>query len=164
MKIMVFLHGNIIMHGTAVGKSRKQRVEQVVEKSESIYEFESYVPIGNAVEKLKTWQKQGAEIMYFSCHRTQEGIDKKDRPVLKKYDFPEGQIVFQSTKQEYNEIIDKIRPDILIEDDCESIGGKSVMISTSLTPETLDRMTIITTKEFGGIDYLPDEISMLKNY
>ena len=31
MKIMVFLHGNIIMHRTATGKSRKQRAKQVVE-------------------------------------------------------------------------------------------------------------------------------------
>ena len=51
------------------------------------------------------------------------------------------------------------KPDILIEDDCESIGGKDEMISPKLDPEL--GIKVITTREFGGIDHLPDDAGEL---
>jgi hypothetical protein len=49
-------------------------------------------------------------------------------------------------------------PDIFIEDDCESIGGKKEMTSTYLAEELKNKIKLITVKEFNGIDYLPDNI------
>ena len=55
MKIMVFLHGATIMQQTGLGVSRAERVQQVHDRDRSVYDFASYVPIGGAVEKLRTW-------------------------------------------------------------------------------------------------------------
>jgi len=50
-------------------------------------------------------------------------------------------------------------PDIIIEDDCESIGGKYEMTYTHIKPELKKRIKSIVVEEFGGIDHLPDNIS-----
>jgi len=52
MKIMVFLHGTVIMHRNAAGRSREERVRQVLDGDESLYDFASYFPVDNAVAKL----------------------------------------------------------------------------------------------------------------
>ena len=63
MKILIFLHGTLIMHKSAEDKTREGRVKQVENGDLSVHDYASYVPVGNAVEKLKSWQSQGAEIM-----------------------------------------------------------------------------------------------------
>ncbi len=52
----------------------------------SVSDFANYVPVGNAVEKLKKWQSQGVEILYLSSHENKEDIEK-DKLVLTKYGF-----------------------------------------------------------------------------
>src|SRR5579864_5247557 len=66
MKILVFLHGTTIMHRGALGQSREERVRQVIAGEESVRDYEAYVPVGNAVEKLHRWRNQGAEIIFLS--------------------------------------------------------------------------------------------------
>ncbi|MFH1191885.1 MAG: hypothetical protein V1655_00215 [bacterium] len=53
-------------------------------------------------------------------------------------------------------------PNILIGDDCESIGGAGEMTITNLKPEIKKKIKSVVVKEFGGIDYLPDDIYELK--
>jgi len=160
MKILIFLHGTTIMHRSAVGHSREEIVKQVAERDESVHDYASYVPVGNAVGKLKTWQKQGAEILYLSSHETIEDVEK-DKFVLKKYGFPDGQVFFRQNGEQYKNVAEKIIPDILIEDDCESIGGKDEMTITHVKPELKKKIKSIVVKEFSGIDHLPDKISAL---
>ena len=76
MKILIFLHGTLIMHKSAESKSREERVKQVVGGDPSVHDYTSYIPVGNAVEKLKSWQSQGAEILYLSSHETAEEVEK----------------------------------------------------------------------------------------
>ena len=52
-------------------------------------------------------------------------------------------------------------PDILIEDDCESIGGKVEMTYTHIKPEVKRSIKSIPVKEFGGIDHLSDDLKQL---
>src|SRR3989344_7038428 len=94
MKILVFLHGTLIMHKSAEGKLREEIVRQVESKDPSVFDYASCIPVDNAVEKLKSWQNQGAEILYLSSHETAEDVEK-DKFVLEKYDFPKGQIFFR---------------------------------------------------------------------
>jgi hypothetical protein len=94
MKILVFLHGTLIMHKSAEGKSREERVQQVKNKDSSVLDYASYIPVGNVIEKLKSWKSQGAEILYLSSHETAEDVEK-DKFVLEKYDFPKGQIFYR---------------------------------------------------------------------
>src|SRR3989344_6810286 len=157
MKILVFLHGTLIMHKNAEGKSRKERVRQVKNKESSVLDYVSYIPVGSVVEKLKSWQSQGAEILYLSSHETAEYVEK-DKSVLEKYDFPKGQIFYRQNGESYKDIAEKIIPTVLIEDDCESIGGETEMTITFVKPEIKQRIKSIIIKEFNGIDHLPDNV------
>lgn len=155
MKILIFLHGTLIMHKSAEGKSREERVRQVENKDLSVLDYASYVPIGSAVEKLKAWLSQGDEILYLSSHKTSEDIEK-DKLVLGKYDFPKGQVLYRQNGESYKDITERIIPDVLIEDDCESIGGEKEMTITFVKPEIKQKIKSIVVKEFAGIDNLPD--------
>ena len=159
-RILVFLHGTSIMHRNGLGLSREEVIQQIVDDVDgSITDFASYIPIGNVVKKLTTWQNQGAEILYLSSHISLENV-KKDEIVLKKYDFPKGPIFYRKEKS-WNLPIEEAKPDILIEDDCESIGGEYQMTYPNLTLELKSKIISIVIKEFSGIDYLPDDINEL---
>lgn len=160
MKIMVFLHGTVLMHRNGMGRTREERVRQVLEGDESLYEFAAYVPVGEAVRKLQTWRGQGAEIVYLSSHRSYEDVEK-DQGVLRKHGFPEGLVYFRQGAEEYRDVAERALPDVLIEDDCESIGGAMEMTAPHLKPEIRTRVKSIVVKEFGGIDHLPDDILAL---
>lgn len=148
------------MHKSAERKSREERVQQVRNKDSSVLDYTSYIPVSNATEKLKSWEKQGAEILYLSSHETPDDVEK-DKSVLEKYDFPKGQIFYRQNGESYKDIAERIIPDILIEDDCESIGGEKEMTITFVKPEIKKKIKSIVVKEFSGIDNLPDKIDDL---
>ena len=160
MKILIFLHGTLIMHKSAEGKTREERVKQVMDGDSSVHDYASYIPVGNAVEKLKSWQSQGAEILYLSSHENAEDVEK-DKIVMVKYNFPKRPGFFRQAGESYKDIAEKIIPDILIEDDCESIGGEKEMTITFVKPEIKQRIKSIFVKEFSGIDNLTDKIAEL---
>ena len=148
------------MHKTAIGHSREKIVKQVKDEQESVHDYGSYVPIGNAVKKLQNWKNDGAEILYLTSRKKLDEV-KQIQNVLKKFNFPDGQLLFRQKNEEYKDIAEKIIPDVLIEDDCESIGGIDEMTITHVKPEVKKKITSILIKEFGGIDHLPDKISAL---
>lgn len=160
MKILVFLQGTLIMHKSAEGKTREERVRQVINNDPSVHDYASYIPVGNAVRKLKSWQSQGAEILYLGSHETAEDVEK-DKSVLRKYDFPKGQIFYRQNGESYKDIAENIIPDVLIEDDCESIGGEKEMTITFVKPEIKQKIKSIVVKEFSGIDSLPENLNDL---
>jgi hypothetical protein len=163
MKILVFLHGTTIMHKNARSLPRQEIVKQVMESEESLHDYASYIPVGNAAKKLQEWKGQGAEIYYLSSHKNAEDIEK-DKFVLKKYAFPDGQIFYRRNSEEYKDVVERIRPlpDVIVEDDCESIGGEIEMVHPNLKSELKNKIKSIVVKEFGGIDSLPDRISELR--
>jgi len=163
VKIMIFLHGTAIMHKNALERTREERVKQVLDSDKSLYDFATYVPVGNVARKLQIWKKQGAEIVYLSSHKKDEDVEK-DKIVLRYYGFPDGQVFFRHRGERYNEIAERFLPDILIEDDCESIGGEKNMTYPHVKPELKVRIKSVVVKEFGGIDHLPDDISALRKY
>ena len=157
VRIMVFLHGTVIMHRSAEGRTRRERVDQVRDgKEASLADFESYVPVENAVAKLCAWQAQGAEILYLSSHRYEVDV-AKDKAILAKHGFPPGPVYFRMKDRSYSSIIEEVVPDVFIEDDCESIGGREEMTSPFIRAEIAARITIVVVPEFGGIDSLPND-------
>jgi len=111
MKVLVFTEGTVLMHASAKGVSRQDRVKQSkaagIQREErnlvfesnavapkatsgSVYDLENYIPIGNAVEKLRSWKQQGAEIVYLTSRRIKSEIETIKR-VLEKYHFPDHQ-------------------------------------------------------------------------
>ncbi len=173
MKLLVFLHGTTIMHKNAAGHMREEIVRQVINGDSSVKDFASYIPVGGAPEKLQKWKKQGAEVMYLSAltasenARKDEKVSKKnlsiDKLVLEKNNFPKGKICHRRIGETYKDVIERLKPlpEIMIEDDCESIGGKSEMTYPNLKPEIKAKIKSIVVKEFGGIENLPDEVSKL---
>ena len=155
---MIFTEGTIIMHKNGVGHTREQIVQQVIDEESSVHDFGSYVPIGDAVKKLTQWKNQGAEIFYLTSRRKPEEINEV-KSVLQRSSFPDGQLLFRQDGEEYKDVAERIMPDILIEDDCESIGGTEEMTFTHIDPKLKAKIISIPVREFGGIDHLENKIS-----
>ena len=154
-KILIFLHGTIIMHQSGANCSRDERVKQSERRDTSVLDYENYIPIGDAVKKVREWQKQGYQIAYLSSHEDAKDVEK-DRTVLERYDFPKAEIYYRKNGESYAQVAEKIMPDILIEDDCESIGGAEEMTITHIKREIKKNIKSIFVKEFEGVDNLPD--------
>jgi len=163
MKIMVFTEGTIIMHRGGIGRTREEIGRQVEEGEKTVQDWASCVPVGGAAAKLKTWKDEGAEILYLTSRTRPDEVDSIGG-VLKKHHFPRGELIFLREGQQYKDVAESIVPDILVEDDCESIGGIDEMTITHVKPKIRERIKSIPVKEFGGIDHLPDEISTLVEY
>lgn len=184
MKILIFTEGTILMQGSARGKTREEIVAQSrefgIQMEEKVLSYEdkanygkdpgaihdylSYIPVGNAVEKIKAWKSQGTEIGYLSSRRLKDEIEAI-KSVLEKWKFPDSQnFFFRQQGEDYKDVAERILPDILIEDDCESIGGEQEMTYTHLKPEVKSKVHLIPIKEFSGIDHLPDNLDELKTY
>lgn len=151
------------MHKNAIGRAREEITKQVVEGDQSIHDYALYVPVGKAVKKLQEWEGQGARICYLSSHKDAKDVES-DKFVLKEHAFPSGQIFYRGNGEEYKDVVERIRPlpDVIFEDDCESIGGKAEMVYPNLKPELKDRIKSIVVKEFEGIDHIPDRICELR--
>jgi len=163
MKILIFTEGTIIMHRTAVGHNRREVVSQVWSDKEAVHNYESYVPVAEAVQKLTHWQEDGAEIFYLTSRRKPDEIQQV-QSVLRKHEFPDGQLLFRRPGEKYADGAERLDPDVLVEDDCESIGGIKEMTITHVRPDLKSHIKSIPIKEFGGIDHLPDNISALLDY
>jgi hypothetical protein len=161
MKILVFLHGTTIMHRSAYDQPREVRVRQVMEREASVRAYDTYIPIANAVTKVQTWNQQGAEIVYLSSHRLLEHV-AQDQSVLQRFAFPLGPVEYRHAHETYGDVVERVMPDVLIEDDCESIGGERAMIAPHLPPHIQAHLRIWVVPEFAGIDTLPDALAALQ--
>lgn len=181
MKILVFTEGTILTPKISEGLNRDEVVEQsrregiqreeaslqfesksdVPAEPNSVHDYSNYIPVGNAVQKLTNWKNQNATIHYLSSRRTKSEIEAI-RSVLKKYNFPDADnLYFRQQNEEYKNVAEKIMPDILIEDDCESIGGEIEMTYPHIKPELKNKIKSVVIKEFSGIDSLPNNIDDL---
>jgi len=162
MKILILTEGTAIMHSSAKGLGREDIVKQIKNGTDhSIYKWEKYIPIGNAAEKLQRWKSQGARIFYLTSRVNPEEIEDITG-VLKKHNFPEGQLLYRQKGEAYKDVAEKVLPDVLIEDDCESIGGVREMTITNIKPDLKKKVKSIVVQEFEGIDHLPDELRNLR--
>jgi hypothetical protein len=159
MRIMVFTEGTLLTHETWVGLPREEIV-RLVRAGRAPSDFSGSVPVDRAVEKLWAWQRQGAQISYLTS-RTRPDQVETIRQVLQRYGFPQGELFFRQGNEAYADVAERVMPDILIEDDCESIGGEIEMTYPRIRPELQARIKSIIVREFGGIDHLPDHLVAL---
>lgn len=144
MKILIFTEGTLIKH----------------KDDSSLDDFSNYLPIGDAVEKVKGWVKQGAEIVYLTSRMSEEEVAAIQN-VLIRHDFPKGILEYRRAGEGYRDAAERVLPDIIIEDDCASIGGMAEMTYTNLRPELKEKIKSVVVKEFGSIDHLPDNSGLL---
>ena len=105
--------------------------------------------------KLRRWQDAGARIGYLSSHRN-PGDVALDAFVLRTHGFPAGQVLARQPGQSYGDVAGREAPDVLIEDDCESIGPGQITYS-QIPSAVRGRIKSIIIPEFGGIGHLPDD-------
>ncbi len=163
MRLLVFLHGTALMHAGGVGRTPEQRVAQVrTGQDPTLHDYGAYVPVGDVVAKLWRWQRQGARIDYLSSHRDPDDV-AKDAQVLGRHGFPPGRVLARQPEQSYGDLAASESPDILIEDDCDSIGAHQ-MTHPQIRPDLRRRIGSIVVPEFGGIDHLPDSLEELQAF
>jgi hypothetical protein len=143
IKIMIFAEGTILKPRSLF----------------SLYNHRTYIPIGNAVSLIEAWYQQNAEILYCTSRKGKQAEEVAQ--LLKQYRFAGSKLYFREKKQKYKDIIEIVRPDILIEDDCRSIGGSWQMCITNVSPEIKDSIKSIIVKEFTGIDNLSSSVQLL---
>ncbi|MBI3385113.1 hypothetical protein HY030_02900 [Candidatus Gottesmanbacteria bacterium] len=181
MKILVFTEGTILMHGLAKNLNREEIVRQSKEwgirqeernvvftsasdnKVEvgSVGDYASYIPNSNSVAKLTNWKNQDATIFYLTSRRIKSEIEGI-KNILEKYRFPDSEnLFFRQQGEDYKDVAERILPDVLIEDDCESIGGEKEMTHPHIRPDLKVKIKSIVVKEFGGIDDLANNTSDL---
>jgi hypothetical protein len=119
-----------------------------------------YVPIKHAVNKITKWNEQGANIIYLTSRKDLKEVNQVKKILLNNR-FPGSHLYFREEGEEYNDIAEAIIPDILIEDNCRSIGGKRHMTITKVDKSIKPRIRSIVVEEFKGIDHLSDVISEL---
>ena len=113
-------------------------------------------------QKINTWKNQGVKICYLTSRKKSDEVETI-KFVLQKYNFPKGELYFRKESEEYKDVALQIMPDILIEDDCESIGGEIEMTYPHIKPELKEKIKSVIIKEFSGIDSLPDDIKDLSH-
>jgi hypothetical protein len=130
--IMVFAEGTIL--------KPKSRL--------SLYNHNTYIPIGNAVNIIASWQQQGANIIYCTSRRKKQA--EKIAGLLKKHGFKGTILVAREQKESYKDIVEILQPDILIEDDCRSIDGAWQMCITKVNPEIKENIVsmIVVSKVY----------------
>ena len=143
MKIMIFAEGTILKPKSWF----------------SLYNHRTYIPIGNAVSIIEAWHQQDVEILYFTSRRGKQA--KEIAQLLKEYGFAGSKLYFREKKQAYKDIVESVKPNILIEDDCRSIGGSWQMCISHIKPSMMEFIHSIVVKEFRGIDQLPPSIQDL---
>lgn len=151
MKILIFTEGTILMHKNAIGHTREDIVQQIKNQESSVHDYGSYIPIGNAQKKLGEWQKTGHEILYLTSRRTPDEI-RSIKEALNKHSFPKGKLVYRMGNEKYSDVAERVLPDVLIEDDCESIGGEKETTYLAVNKEKRKNIKYILVKEFSGIN------------
>ncbi len=109
-----------------------------------------YKPIGRAIEIVNGWQKQGYEI--YLCSYVRKRRYKYIKRIIDFYGMKYTEILCREKGEQYSEIVERIKPDILIEDDCKSIGGQKERCITNVREEFKERIHSIIVPEFKGID------------
>ena len=122
-----------------------------------------YVPIGQSVAKINTWQHQGAKIAYLTSRKTAADV-LAIRVLLTRNGFPGEYLFYRGGGERYSDIAEQVIPDILIEDDCRSIGGRWQMTIPAVKDEIKRQIHSIVVPEFRGIDALPDDLRKLHTW
>ena len=119
-----------------------------------------YAPIGKSADKISTWERQGARIAYLTSRRRLADVNAI-REILGRGLFSGQYLFYRGEHEQYRDIAEQVIPDILIEDDCRSIGGRWQMTITNVKDEVRQLIHSVVVREFMGIDHLPDDLQEL---
>ena len=148
MKVGVFPHGTAIVHASAAGVPRSQRVEQVRRGDATVTDFGSYIPTPRTVDKLANWATSR------NRDRLRQLASPRGRPARRRSSgFPDGPVHARRDGEDYGALVDRLSLDMLIENDCGSIGG--------LGPDIRRRIRCVLLPAFARLADLPDDPHIL---
>ncbi len=159
MKLLVFTEGTLLIPLQWAGLPREAMVE-LSRNGHAPSDYSAQLPAGGAVGKLWAWRRGGAEIAYLTS-RTAPAEVEAVRGVLERLGFPEGPLYFRQAGEQYQHAAERAAPDVIVEDDCESIGGEAEMTYPHLPPHLKALIKSVIVPEFGGLDHLPDDLAEL---
>lgn len=109
-----------------------------------------YKPIGHAVEIVNALYDKGYNI--YLCSYVRQRRYPFIQSVVDFYGMKYTEVLCRGRNEQYRDIVERIRPDILIEDDCRSIGGQAQWCITHVSDELKAQIQSIIVPEFKGID------------
>lgn len=109
-----------------------------------------YEPIGNAVKTVNSMYEKGHEI--YLCSYVRKARYNFIKEIVDFYGMNYTGILCRKKGETYSEIVERLKPDILIEDDCRSIGGLKECCITHVKEEIKQNIQSIIVPEFSGID------------
>ncbi len=119
-----------------------------------LFSFQNYVPIGRCVDIIKRWYAQGMNICYCTSRKRRGTAVMID--LLKRFELPGERLYYRGKGESYKHIVETVKPDVLIEDNCKSIGGAAQMCITHVCPEIRQGIKSVVVKEYKGIDHLAE--------
>ena len=143
-----------------IGDTREDSVRRSREWAAKRGPLGELVPIGNSAAKVNSWRNHGAEICYATASKKPENV-RRSEEALRRWSFPEGVLLSRRNEESYADIAVREKPDVIVEDDCESIGEAKEMIYPNLPEETRQTTASVVLREFEGIDGLPDDPKLL---
>ena len=123
-----------------------------------LFSKKGYQPIGNAVKIINALFDQGNEI--YLCSYVHLNRYHFIKSVMDYHKLRYTQILCRDRGENYADLVERIRPDILIEDDCAGIGGEKEWCITNVAPEIKADIKSIIVKEFEGIDYVVSNLNL----
>ena len=109
-----------------------------------------YKPIRNAVKLVNALYDKGNEI--YPCSYVHKSRYDFIKSIVDFYGMRYTEILCRDKRESYSEIVERIKPNILIEDDCKSIGGLKNCCITYVKKEIKREIQSIIVPEFARID------------
>lgn len=156
LKILVFLQGTVLIESSILGETREDSVKRSREWAVKRGPLGDLIPIGHSATKLASWKTHGAEICYLTASKKIENV-KRSEQALRRWRFPDGVLFSRSNDESYADIAVREKPHVIVEDDCESIGGAKEMVHPNLPENIRQSSASVVAREFEGIDALPDD-------
>lgn len=116
-----------------------------------IYPFfcpRAYTPIKNAVSKINGLHED-YEVVLCTFRRHNIRIVRK---AMAYYGVRYHRLEYRKKGENYADVVVRVKPDILIEDDCHSIGGEKEMCITNVPTDIKQTISLMVVREFDGID------------
>lgn len=118
------------------------------------------IPIGQSAAKVTSWRNHGAAICYVTASRKAANV-RRSEEALRRWGFPEGILLSRKNGESYAAIAVGAKLDVIVEDDCESIGGANEMIHPNLPGSAKQLIAAVVVREFEGVDGLPDDPELM---
>lgn len=115
-----------------------------------------YKPIVNAVEVINSLHGKGHDI--FLCSYVRRNRYNFIKSVIDFYGIDYTEILCRDKCEGYSDIVERVCPDVLIEDDCKSIGGVKKCCINGVREYIRANIKSIIVPEFSGIDDVMIEI------